>query len=114
MSVEQTARDFVTMMAEEDKVKAMLTPDAMVSGGVIPQPTPAMEAFRIVGALKTAMPDLKFDVQHVVVRDYEALVHATWSGTQTGALNLTGMPSIPPTGKKVSVKDTYVVTVKGD
>jgi len=25
-----------------------------------------------------------------------------------------GMPSIPPTGKGVSVKDTYIVTVEGD
>jgi hypothetical protein len=25
-----------------------------------------------------------------------------------------GMPTIPPTGKKVSVKDTYVITVQGD
>ncbi len=25
-----------------------------------------------------------------------------------------GMKSIPPTGKKVSVKDTYIVTVQGD
>lgn len=25
-----------------------------------------------------------------------------------------GMPSIPPTGKKVWVKDTYIVTVEGD
>jgi hypothetical protein len=24
------------------------------------------------------------------------------------------MPSIPPTGKQVSVKDTYIVTVQGD
>jgi hypothetical protein len=25
-----------------------------------------------------------------------------------------GMPTIPPTGKKVSVSDTYVFTVQGD
>ena len=25
-----------------------------------------------------------------------------------------GMPTIPATGKKVSVKDTYIVTVQGD
>lgn len=115
MSVEQVARDFVSNMANETKVKALLSPDAMVSGGLIPKPMPAMEAFSIIGGLSTAMPDLKFDIQHVVVKDDEAIVHATWSGTQTGPLTLmAGMPTIPATGKKVSVKDTYVVHVKND
>jgi len=43
-------------------------------------------------------------------------VQAIWSGTNKGPLNLPmpGMPSIPPTGKQVSVKDTYLVTVEGD
>ena len=45
-----------------------------------------------------------------------ATVQAKWSGTNKGPLNmpLPGMQSIPPTGKHVSVKDTYIVTVEGD
>jgi len=116
MSVEQVARDLITMMTDVEKTKVHLTADAMASSGVLPQPMPAMEAFKMVGGLKTAFPDLKFEVQQVTVNGNQATVKAMWSGTNTGALSLPmpGMPSIPPTGKKVSVKDAFVVTVQGD
>ena len=67
-------------------------------------------------ALKTAFPDLKFDIQNVTVNGDQATVNAIWSGTNQGPLNmpLPGLPSIPATGKQVSVKDTYIVTVEGD
>ncbi len=116
MSVEQVARDLITMMTDVEKTKARLTADAMASGGILPQPMPAMEAFNLIGGLMTAMPDLKFEVQQVTVNGNQATVKAQWSGTQTGPLSLPmpGMPTVPPTGKKVSVKDTYVITVQGD
>ena len=116
MSVEQVARDVVTNMTDVEMIKARLTPDAMASGGVLPQPIPAMEAMNIVGGLKTAFPDIKFDIQQVTVNGNEATVKAVWGGTNTGPLSLPipGMAPIPATGKKVSVKDTYVVTVQGD
>jgi predicted ester cyclase len=70
----------------------------------------------MMGALNTAFPDLKFDIQNVTVKGNQATVQAIWSGTNKGSLNmpLPGVPSIPPTGKQVSVKDTYLVTVEGD
>ena len=115
MSVEQVARDLVLNMNNEEKVESMLTADAMASGGVLPQPIPVKEAMKLMNGLTTAFPDLKFDVQQVTVNGNQATVNAQWSGTQTGALSLMpGMPSIPPTGKKVSVKDTYIITVQGD
>jgi predicted ester cyclase len=115
MTVEQVARDLVLNMNNEEKVKTMLTADAMASGGVLPQPIPVKEAMKVMTGLTTAFPDLKFDIQQVTVNGNQATVKAQWSGTQTGALSLMpGMPSIPPTGKKVSVKDAYVITVQGD
>ena len=114
MSIEQVARDLITMMTDVEKTKASLTPDAMASGGVLPQPMPAMEAFNLIAGLTTAFPDLKFEVEQVTVNGDQATVKAHWGGTQSGALSLPGMPSVPPTGKKVSVKDTYIVTVQGD
>ncbi len=116
MSVEQVARDFIAKMDDVNVTKSSLTPDAVAAGGVLPQPIPASEAIKIVSALKTAFPDLKFDIQNVTVKGNQATVQAKWSGTNKGALNLPlpGMQSIPPTGKKVSVKDTYIVTVQGD
>jgi hypothetical protein len=116
MNVEQIASDFITKMNDVNAAKSYLTPDAVAAGGVLPQPIPAKEAISILSALNTAFPDLKFDVQNVTAKGNQATVQAIWSGTNTGPLNLPmpGMPSIPPTGKGVSVKDTYIVTVQGD
>ena len=116
MSVEQVARDFISNMTSADKVKAMLTADAMASGGVLPQPMPAMEAFNMIGGLNAGFPDLKFEVQQVTVNGNQATVKAKVSGTNTGTLSLPmpGMAPIPPTGKKVSVPDIFVVTAQGD
>jgi hypothetical protein len=96
--------------------ESYLTPDAVSAGGVLPQPIPAREAINMLSALKTAFPDLKFDIQNVTVKGNQATVQAIWSGTNKGPFNLPmpGMPSIPPNGKQVSVKDTYIVTVQGD
>ena len=116
MSVEQVARDFITGMNDVEKMKKFVTADAMASGGVLPQPIPAMEALNMMKGLSAALPDLKFDIESVTVNGNQATVNAKWGGTQTGTFNMgiPGMPSIPPTGKKVSVMDTYVVTVQGD
>jgi len=116
MSVEQIARDFIISMNDVKATESYLTPDAVAAGGVLPQPIPAKEAISILSALNTAFPDLKFDIQNVTAEGNQATVQAIWSGTNKGPLNLPmpGMPSIPPTGKGVSVKDTYIVTVEGD
>src|SRR5512140_2165284 len=116
MSVEQVARDFISNMASAEKVRSMLAPDAMASGGVLPKPMPAMDAFGMVGGLNAGFPDLKYDVKQVTVNGDQATVRAQVSGTNTGTLTLPmpGMTPIPPTGKKVSVPDAYVITVKGD
>src|SRR5512142_1085163 len=115
MSVEQIATDFITKMNNVNAAELYLTPDAMAAGGVLPQPIPAREAISLMSALNTAFPDLKFDIKNVTVKGNQATVQAIWSGTNTGALNmpLPGMQSIPPTGKQVSVKDSYIVTVEG-
>jgi hypothetical protein len=114
MSVEQIASDFITKLNDVNAAEAYLTPDAVAAGGVLPQPIPAAEAISIMSALNTAFPDLKFDIQNVTVKGTQATVQAIWSGTNNGELNMPGMPSIPATGKQVSVKDTYIVTVQGD
>ena len=116
MSVEQIARDFIVSMNDVKATESYLTPDAVAAGGVLPQPIPAKEAISILSALNAAFPDLKFDIQNVTAEGTQATVQAIWSGTNNGPLNLPmpGMPSVPPTGKQVSVKDTYLVTVDGD
>jgi predicted ester cyclase len=114
MTVEQVARDLVLNTTNTEKVKAMVTADAMASGGVLPQPIPMMESMKVMAGLTTAFPDFKINIQQVTVNGNEATVKAVWSGTHTGPLSLPGMPTVAPTGKKVSVKDAYVFTVHGD
>jgi hypothetical protein len=116
MTVEQIARDFITNMTDLEKTKKSITSDAMADGGVLPQAIPALEALKIVSGLKTAIPDIKFDIQQVSVNGNQVTVKALWGGNQTGPLSLPipGMKTISPTGKKVWVKDGYVVTVQGD
>jgi predicted ester cyclase len=116
MSVEQVARDFVANMTNEAKIKSMITPDAMASGGVLPQAIPIMDSMKVVSGLTTAFPDFNLQVQQVTLNGNQATVRVTWGGTQSGPLDLMmpGMAAIPATGKKVSVKDAYIVTVVGD
>jgi predicted ester cyclase len=116
MSVEQVAHDFVTHMNDPERLKELVAPDAMASGGVLPQALPVTQALGMVNALVTAMPDLSFDIEQTAVNGDQATVRVRWSGTQSGPLSLPleGMPTLLPTGKKVSVKDAYVLTVQGD
>ena len=116
MSVEQVARDFVSHMNNAETMNTMVTADAMASGGVLPQPIPIAEAMKVMDGLMTAFPDLKFEVKQVTVNGSQATVNTMWSGRNSGPLSLPmpGMPAIPATGKTVSVKDTYIVTVQGD
>ena len=116
MSVEQVARDFISHMNNAETMNTMVTADAMASGGVLPQPIPIAEAMKVMDGLMTAFPDLKFEVKQVTVNGNQATVNTMWSGRNSGPLSLPmpGMPAIPATGKTVSVKDTYIVTVQGD
>jgi predicted ester cyclase len=116
VSVEQVARDFVSNMNNIEKMKAMVAPDAMASGGMLPQPMPLMESMQSMAGLATAFPDLKFEVQQVTVNGNDATVKVHMSGTNTGAFDMQvpGVPTMPATGKKVSAQDAFVVTVQGD
>jgi predicted ester cyclase len=116
MSVEQVARDLISKMNDRKAVEAMLTEDAMTSGGVLPQAMPAKASLSMIDGFTTAFPDIKFEVTQVSVNGNQATVKAQVSGTQTGEINfpIPGMPAVPATGKKVSFADAYVVTVQGD
>ncbi len=47
MSVEQVARELILNMTDEAKVKPLLAPNAMSSGGVLPQPIPMSESIKM-------------------------------------------------------------------
>jgi ketosteroid isomerase-like protein len=117
MTVEEVARQFVSRMTDEAAVQALLTPDATVSGGILPAAMPAMEAFRMIGGLQSGFPDIRFEPQNITVSGDQATVDVRITGTNTGAVTLPipGLSgSIPPTGRRVSVSDRFVITVRGD
>jgi len=68
----------------------------------------------VIEALRAAMPDFKIAIEKLTVQGDLATVETKWRGTQTAALNVPGMPVVPPSGKKVLVNDNFVVTVHGD
>src|SRR5512143_3797824 len=47
MNIEQFARDFITEMDDPQTTRSRLTPDATVSGGILPQTLPASQAIDI-------------------------------------------------------------------
>lgn len=116
MNIEQIARNFVTaMILAPEQAKGLITADAMISGGAMPQAVPMAEAVKSAVPFSTAMPDCKVEFDSVVVNGNEATVKLHVSGTQTGQFKVGwGMPDVPATGKKVWVKDAMVVTVQGD
>ena len=114
MNVEQIARNFILQMRDTKALMGMVTPDAMASGGVLPQPIPVAESIKLTEGLFTAFPDMKIDILSVMLNGNQATVKVKLSGTQSGSLALPGSPAIPASGKKVSVMDGYIVTVQGD
>ena len=66
--------DFVKSMNDSERLKGLVTPDAMASGGVLPQATPVMQAMGMVKALVTAIPDLSFDIEQTTVSGDQATV----------------------------------------
>jgi hypothetical protein len=59
MSIEQVARDVVMNMTKLDKVKTMVTADAMASGGVLQKEIPITESLKVTAGLLTASPGRK-------------------------------------------------------
>ncbi len=114
MNVEQVARNFILQMRDTKALMGMVTPDAMASGGVLPQPIPVTESIKVTEGLFSGFPDMKIDILSVMVNGNQATVKVKLGGTQSGPLTLPGFPSIPASGKKVAVMDGYIVTVQGD
>ncbi len=62
-------------------------------------------------AILAAFPDWKYDLQSIEAEGQEVTVQVTALATQSAPLHLGGQPSIPATGKRVSVPDCFVFTV---
>lgn len=66
------------------------------------------DGFReMVTGMRAAFPDLHYAIDNLVCEGDKVVCSCTITGTNTGA-----MMGVPPTGKKMSVKHTYISTVK--
>lgn len=103
------ARDF-------DKAAAYLTDD-FVFAGPVPQPIGKREFIAVQSAFENAFPDWSFNSHDEVEQGDQvtAAVQITGTHTRDLVLPMPGMPSIPATGKRVSLPEEHLTfTFKGD
>ena len=72
--------------------------------------TPGMEGYKqMVGAFRSAFPDLRVRNEDVIEEGNKVVVRWTANGTHNGQLM-----QIPPTGKKVSLKGVDILRIEND
>lgn len=70
-----------------DELDVLLSPQYINHTPSIPDPPPGPGGLKpIVAALRTAFPDLHYEIQDLVVNDSMAVARVTVSGTHTGVL----------------------------
>jgi predicted ester cyclase len=65
----------------------------------------------VVVAMRTAFPDLHFEIHHMVAEQDIVAFHSTMTGTHSGLFTMGPQP-LPPTGRKVSVPHMHFVRIK--
>ncbi len=115
MNPEQLIRESLTALNARDEEKAYRNfADDLAVNGFMPQPI-GLEEFKALNAANlAAFPDWHFEIKHIQTQGNKATVTIQATGTQNGPINMPGMPSIPASGKKVSVPDVFICTVSAD
>jgi predicted ester cyclase len=93
-----------TEAADFNKLGSLVADD-FVFAGPVPEPVGKREFMGLQMALLKAMPDWKFNAKEWKENGDEISMLLQVTGTQTGELQLPmpGMPTLPPSGKKVSL-----------
>jgi steroid delta-isomerase-like uncharacterized protein len=68
----------------------------------------------VIVALRTAFPDLHFEIHSLVQEGDTAAFRATMTGTHAGLLKIGPLQGLPPTGRKVTVPHMYFVRLVDD
>ena len=120
MTPEQVVRDFLAEFETSgvEKATTYLTDDAVITAVNPPIQGGKAEFIGQGTLIKEAMPDYRWGVQQMTTHGEDVTVKLRWTGTHTGPFRLSafvpGAPDVPATGKKVSVPDNFVFTVRGD
>lgn len=105
MSTEQNkalARQFVEEVINQGNIgliDELLTPDFVEHEELPPGMPPGREATKVVFTMmRSAFPDIKATIEHLITEGDEVVLHMTWAGTHEGEFM-----GIPPTGKSMSI-----------
>ncbi len=105
MSTEQN-KALVRQLVEEainkgniSAIDELLIPDFVEHEELPPGIPPGREAPKVLFTmLRSAFPDLKATIEHLIAEGDEVVLHMTWTGTHEGEFM-----GIPPTGKSISI-----------
>ena len=105
MSTEQN-KALVRQLVEEainqgniSAIDELLIPDFVEHEELPPGIPPGREAPKVLFTmLRSAFPDLKATIEHLIAEGDEVVLHMTWTGTHEGEFM-----GIPPTGKRISI-----------
>ena len=105
MSTEQN-KALVRQLVEEvinqgniSMIDELLIPDFVEHEELPPGIPPGREAPKaLFTMLRSAFPDLKATIEHLIAEGDEVVLHMTWTGTHEGEFM-----GIPPTGKRISI-----------
>ena len=105
MSTEQNkalVRQFVEEVINQGNISMideLLIPDFVEHEELPPGIPPGREAPKVLFTmLRSAFPDLKATIEHLIAEGDEVVLHMTWTGTHEGEFM-----GIPPTGKRISI-----------
>ena len=105
MSTEQN-KALVRQLVEEainqgniSMIDELLIPDFVEHEELPPGIPPGREAPKVLFTmLRSAFPDIKATIEHLIAEGDEIVLHMTWTGTHEGEFM-----GIPPTGKRISI-----------
>jgi steroid delta-isomerase-like uncharacterized protein len=105
MSIEQN-KALVRKLVEEainqgniSMIDELLIPDFIEHEELPPGIPPGREAPKVLFTmLRSAFPDIKATIEHLIAEGDEVVLHMTWTGTHKGEFM-----GIPPTGKSISI-----------
>jgi predicted ester cyclase len=77
----------------------------------LPGPNHIEHIKEVILAMRTAFPDLHFEIHDAVAEGDIVAFRSTMTGTQTGVFNVGPVRGFPPTGKSVSVSHMHFLRV---
>ena len=124
MSVEQNKRLVARVFDEAFNRGQLGVIDEAVADGAVDHQHPDEPSFRehlkqVVAAMRTAFPDLRFEITEMIGEGEWVACHSVMTGTNTGELRRPLLlppgapPSLPPTGRPVRVAHMHMIRFQG-